>query len=45
MEKKRLDFDRDRLRAMLNTYTKLDPRGAFSGLEPPWRLYANKDLS
>ncbi len=44
MERRGLDFEKDRLRAMLKTYTRLDPGGGWSGLEPDWKLYVNRDL-
>jgi predicted transcriptional regulator of viral defense system len=45
LDRKGLVFDREGLRSMIDTYTKLDPRGDYSGLDPGWKLYVNGDVA
>jgi len=45
MERRGLEFEKDRLKAILGTYTKLDPTGGRWGLEPGWKLYVNREMA
>ncbi len=44
LEKKNIVFDKDRLKEIIDTYTKLEPRQKGSVLNSEWKLYVKRDI-
>ena len=44
LEKKNIVFDKDRLKELIDTYTKLDPKQKGSALNSEWKLYVERDV-
>lgn len=44
LDKKKIVFDKDRIKELIDTYTKLDPKQKGSMLNSEWKLYVKRDL-
>ncbi len=44
LEKKKIVFDKDRIKELIDTYTKLDPKQKESVLNSKWKLYVKRDV-
>ncbi len=45
LEKKKINFKKDKLKCMVTTYTKLDQGSEPSDPDPVWKLYVNREIT
>ncbi|MFW6197135.1 MAG: type IV toxin-antitoxin system AbiEi family antitoxin domain-containing protein, partial [Thermoplasmatota archaeon] len=44
LDKKEIEFERDELKNMIKTYSKLDPKKENKNLNSEWKLYVNRRI-